>query len=131
MRSVGEESYAFEAAGIEIALFDPDLMAQIEELNRDFARLHGGARMRSALEAETADPVDPEGVGPNGYAIGYTEEGDKVEWIPDEEDPANSSPLLLRRNDEEILEDVQRAVGQGLVEPAPDLAGKVGDGRGY
>jgi pyrimidine deaminase RibD-like protein len=86
-------------AGIEIARFDPDLMAQIEELNREFARAHAGAQTPERTEAQTTDPADPEKVGPNGHRIGYTEDGDKVEWIPDEDDPSNIWPLLLRRND--------------------------------
>jgi hypothetical protein len=89
-------------AGIEIARFDPDLMSQIEELNRDFARLH--ARGLQRTELQTADPADPEEVGPNGHRVGYTEAGDKVEWVPNDEDPDDVWPLLLRRNDALILD---------------------------
>lgn len=91
-------------AGIEIARFDPDLMAQIEELNRQFARLHAGAQTPERTDAQTSDPADPDEVGPNGHRVGYTQDGDKVEWIPDDEDPDKSWPLLLRRNDKQILE---------------------------
>lgn len=90
-------------AGIQIARLDPDLMAQIEELNREFARLHARAGIERT-KAQTSDPADPEQVGPNGHRVGYTKEGDKVEWVPDEDNPGEFWPLLLRRNDEQILD---------------------------
>jgi pyrimidine deaminase RibD-like protein len=102
----GEGQLRLREAGISVTVFDPDLAPQIEELNREFYRQHRGAKKRlHRTRSETSDPVQPGQTGPNGYRIGYTPEGDKVEWIPDDKNPGQEWPLLLRRNDEVILKE--------------------------
>ena len=91
----GRGQFQLRDAGIQIAMFDPDLMPVLEELNRDFI-----SDIRNRTKAETTDPVDPDAVGPNGFKIGFTGNGDKVEWI---EEDGEVWPMILRRNDNDIL----------------------------
>ncbi|MEJ7631112.1 MAG: hypothetical protein WKF28_01295, partial [Rubrobacteraceae bacterium] len=79
---LGSGELRLREAGIQVGRFDPDLMSVIEELNRDFSRQHRSG-LTARTVAQTTDPVEQGQVGPNGYKIGYTESGDKVEWVPD------------------------------------------------
>ena len=100
----GRGELRLREAGIAIGRFDSDLMAVVEELNRDFARQFRTDLRRPRTAEETSDPVPEDAVGPNGHRIGYTDDGDKVEWISDEEAPGGEWALLLRRNDRTILD---------------------------
>jgi len=82
MRSCSEEMRNDCDAGVEVAFFDANTMAEVEELNRDYSRQH--KKLRRSVE-QTRDPVDGGQTGPNGNRVGYTADGDKVEWIPDNE----------------------------------------------
>ncbi len=96
----GQGEISLIDAGIQIARFDSDLIPVLDELNRDFVRQYRSGPIQRT-NAETQDPVEPETVGPNGFKIGYTENGDKVEWVVED---GEVWPMILRRNDNHILE---------------------------
>jgi pyrimidine deaminase RibD-like protein len=99
VRGMGE--LKIQEAGIEITRFDPDLVPTMRALNEAFVALHPLSPLqRNAIQ--TADPVGPNEVGPNGYRIGYNEAGDKVEWIETDD---GFWPMVLRRNDQSILKE--------------------------
>ncbi|MBK8304192.1 MAG: hypothetical protein IPK98_12595 [Chloracidobacterium sp.] len=90
-------------AKIETHLFPQPWMGQVEELNKSFFDLFpldDNKIQRTA--SEKTDPVEPGLEGPNGYPIGYDDEGNKVEWLPDEENPGEVWAMILRRADPAI-----------------------------
>ena len=92
-----------QEAGVEITRFNPDLVLRLRELNQEFAALHP-VRGITREASQMVDPVKPGEVGPNGHKIGYNDDGDKVEWIPSDEDDG-FWPLILRRNDASIIKE--------------------------
>jgi len=105
-------------------------MAQIEELNRDFARAQFGLGLQRST-AETTDPVEAGAVGPNGFPIGYTPQGDKVEWIPsDDDDDPEPWPMLLRRIEKLGQEDETDADETRSLQVPPSPATQVVDSEG-
>lgn len=61
-------------------------------------------RPRHRSGAQVSDPIKPGELGPNGYRVSYTDDGDKVEWLPDVENRGIEIPMILRRSDKAILE---------------------------
>ena len=99
----GKGELRLQDSGVAIARFDSDLVRQVVQLNEEFVERHRPS-IQARIPSQTSDPVRPGEVGPNGYAVEYTKDGDKVEWIPEEEAPDGRWALLLRRNDKAILE---------------------------
>ena len=98
----GEGQIRLQEAGIETALFEPNLMKQIRLDNAEFWDWHR-VSLRNRTEEEMQEPVEEGLVGPNGYRIAFLKNGDKVEWIPADDGSGEEFPLLLRRNDKQIL----------------------------
>lgn len=100
----GNGELQLQEARIKVSHFDPELVPILEEMNRDFI---SDIRNRVITGAGTNDPIKEGEVGPNGFPVGYTSNGDKVEWIPadDEGYPEEAWPMILRRNDKDILKE--------------------------
>jgi pyrimidine deaminase RibD-like protein len=82
-------------ARILVSHFEHDLVERIEDLNKKFSdQFPIEERLRRLAELRE--------VGPNGYRVGIDEEGNKVEWLPDEEDSGERLGMILRRNDNAI-----------------------------
>jgi pyrimidine deaminase RibD-like protein len=97
----GNGWWTLREADIEVETFSRRFVEEIEELNREFTLHHRPLGDRSL--AETSEPLPAGQIGHNGGRIGYMENGDKVEWLTDDDFPGERLPLLLRRNDKSIL----------------------------
>lgn len=102
IRGLGE--LRMQDEGIEITRFEPDLVLQLRELNREFLALHPVRDIQRDV-SQTTEPFKPDEIGPNGHRIGYNDDGDKVEWIPSDEEDGEFWPMVLRRNDAAILKE--------------------------
>lgn len=102
IRGLGE--LRLQDAGIEISRFDHDFVLQLRELNKEFSAQHP-IRGIQRDAAQTQEPVRLGEVGPNGHKVGYNDDGDKVEWIPSDDEDGEFWPMVLRRNDAAILQE--------------------------
>lgn len=57
-----------------------------------------------ALFRGSRDATQGPELGPNGCPVGYLDNGQFVEFVPDEDSPGEVWTLILRRSDDEILE---------------------------
>jgi hypothetical protein len=70
----------------------------------EFAKFREQMMGPARTKAQTSDPIKPGEVGPNGHRIIYLKNGDKVEVLPNEEDPEGEPwHMILRRNDKDML----------------------------
>ena len=106
-RITGAGELWLREAGVEIARFDSDLITVLEELNRGFSGQHPLAERLKHARVTSSHSAASQDIGPNGFRTSILKNGDKVEWLPDDENPSEEYPLLLRRGDQTVLEEYQ------------------------
>lgn len=90
-------------AGIPVTYFDPELVPEIEEINREFSDQYPlEDRLRVLKEMRSIPKIGSP--GPNGYKTGIDKEGNFVEWIPDDENEGEYWGMILRRSDQAVAD---------------------------
>jgi pyrimidine deaminase RibD-like protein len=118
----GRGELRLREAGIQVARFDPDLMAQIEELNRDFARLHTGRAQSRTHHCPDVGSSRSRGHWPERTSHRLHGRGRQGRVDPRRGGTGEvlaPPPTPQRQADPRR---VQRALGEGLVESTPGLA---------
>lgn len=84
-------------AHIQVSHFPHDLVERVEELNKRFSD-------QFDIDAKLKRFAQGKRVGPNGFRTSLDEDGNLIEWLPDEENLGKEIPLIIRRGDKALNE---------------------------